>query len=227
MFAYYQLWALAVVSIVVLLFTTYVSSSHDLVHRNLGINKTLNGFLLTLMEMLVLRSGHTFKIAHLNHHKYFPNHEDIEGRTARMSLLRTLLEGPVYQFRLYAWAWKKATAKDKPWLLVEGLWFISLVGLSIFLFPLSPLLFIYVCLVLVGSWIYPLFTVYIPHNAKETDPLFQTKAFRGPVLSTLFAHHNYHLEHHLYPMVPHQNWHKLSKRLDPYFNKLGVKIIKI
>ena len=89
------------------------------------------------------------------------------------------------------------------------------------------MLLIYVLSVIAGSWVYPLFTVYIPHNAKGESPLFQTRLFRGILISSLFAQHNYHLEHHLYPMVPHQNWHKLAKRLDPYFDKLGITPIKI
>ncbi len=227
LFAIYHLWIPAILSVVLLLFTTYVSTSHDLVHMNLGLKRKVNTVLLTIIEMLVLRSGHTFKIAHLNHHKCFPHKEDIEGEAAHMSFLRTIIEGPIYHFKLYGWAWKKAVCRDKVWLILEALWFVIIITLSIVIFPKTPILFFYVCLVIAGSWTYPLFTVYIPHNAKEENPLFQTKAFRGVLISTLFAQHNYHLEHHLYPMVPHQNWLKLSKRLDPYFNKLGVKFIKI
>ncbi len=226
-FAFNHMWVLAVLSIVLLLFTTYVSTSHDLVHMNLGLKRGLNSVLLSGIELLVLRSGHAFKMAHLNHHKHFPHEGDIEGQTAHMSFLRTLFEGPVYHAKLYFWAWKKAKGKDKTGLLAEGISILLIITISSCTLHETPVIFLYVCFVIAGSWVNPLFTVYIPHNAKEQNPLFQTKAFRGMFISTLFAQHNYHLEHHLYPMVPHQNWLKLAKRLDPYFNKLGVKFIKI
>jgi fatty acid desaturase len=37
--------------------------------------------------------------------------------------------------------------------------------------------------------------------------------------------HLYHLEHHLYPKVPHHNWPALGRRLDPYFQAAGVEPI--
>ncbi len=46
--AYYDLWSIAVISIVCLLFTTFVSTSHDLVHKNLGLSKNINTFFLCI-----------------------------------------------------------------------------------------------------------------------------------------------------------------------------------
>ncbi len=222
-FAFYDQWVLAVISVIGILFITYVSSSHDLAHKNLGLNKTTNTFFLVVIELLVLRSGHSFKLCHMNHHKYFPDKRDIEGESVYMSFWRVLLEGPIYQVKLFMWAYRHGKKQDKPWLVFEALMIIALVTISILLLPLTPVFLYYVLLVLIGSWAYPLFTVYAHHTAKEEDPLFQTKAYRGKIISFLFVQHNYHLEHHLYPMVPHQNWPKLAKRLDPYLMSAGVK----
>jgi beta-carotene hydroxylase len=41
----------------------------------------------------------------------------------------------------------------------------------------------------------------------------------------IFRQHLYHLEHHLYPAVPHQRWPQLATRLDPHFDSAGVKPI--
>ncbi|RLS36280.1 MAG: hypothetical protein DWH78_08970 [Planctomycetota bacterium] len=38
----------------------------------------------------------------------------------------------------------------------------------------------------------------------------------------LAADHLYHLEHHLYPAVPHHNWRTLAVRLDPFFMRMGM-----
>ena len=37
--------------------------------------------------------------------------------------------------------------------------------------------------------------------------------------------HLYHLEHHLYPAVPHHNWPELARRLDPHFRSAGLSLI--
>ena len=58
------------------------------------------------------------------------------------------------------------------------------------------------------------------------NPLQQTRAFRGVVASVLALEHLYHLEHHLYPAVPHHNWPMLAKRLEPYLEKAGVKFVR-
>lgn len=226
-FSFNEYWVLSVITIVILLFVTYVSTSHDLVHNSLRINKKLNNILLSIIEMLVFRSGHAFKICHLQHHRAFPGHNDIEGASAHMSFIKTLLEGPFYFFNLYIWALKNSKKADRTWIVVEGIVFILYLIAALYFYQSFPLLLFYFVCVQIGSWVYPLFTVYIPHIATEPHPIYQTRAFRGPVISTLFANHNYHLEHHLYPMVPHQNWKKLALRLDPYLLRANINIIKL
>jgi beta-carotene hydroxylase len=78
-----------------------------------------------------------------------------------------------------------------------------------------------------GSWLFPLATAFIPHDAQGTSTLTQTRLYRGRVLSLLALEHLYHLEHHLYPQVPHHNWPKLAARLDPYFERAGVQPQKL
>jgi beta-carotene hydroxylase len=56
--------------------------------------------------------------------------------------------------------------------------------------------------------------------------LQQTRVFRGKVASLIAFEHLYHLEHHLYPSVPHQNWPTLARRLDPYLLRAGITPIK-
>lgn len=225
-FALQSNWILAILSVVVLMFVTYVSTSHDYVHGTLKLHPFLNRLLLSVTEMLVLRSGHAFKVCHLNHHRYFPGDKDVEGACIHKSFFGTLLEGPLYVGRLYFWALNHADAQDKKWIRLEGCWFLVFLTVSLVYFDSYPLLFYYFILVQIGSWVYPMFTVYIPHRLNHTHPIFQTRVFRGFVISTLFAHHNYHLEHHLYPMVPHQNWRKLSKRLSPYLEEYNLETIK-
>jgi beta-carotene hydroxylase len=80
----------------------------------------------------------------------------------------------------------------------------------------TPVFPVYVALMIAGSWIIPLVTSYVPHDPSGVDELSQTRLFRGVGASIVALQHLYHLEHHLYPAVPHQNWPKLARRLDPH-----------
>jgi beta-carotene hydroxylase len=78
-----------------------------------------------------------------------------------------------------------------------------------------------------GSWIFPIATVLVPHDVHGEHEWTQTRLFRGRLLSFLAFEHLYHLEHHLYPQVPHHNWPELARRLDPHFARLGLRPIKL
>lgn len=218
-------WIPAVLSVMILSFITYGSTSHDLVHRNLGLSSSVNNIFLSVIELLALRSGHAYRAAHLHHHARYPQPDDIEGAAARMSFGKALLEGVGYNLKLYRWAFKHSK-HDRIWIKVEGivcvLLIIAAVGFSLY----TPIFAIYAALMIMGSWILPLMTSYLPHDPQGENPLFQTRLFRGRIASLIAMEHLYHLEHHLYPAIPHHNWAKLAQRLDPFFKKKEVRPIK-
>jgi len=219
-------WWAALFCPILMSFFTYGSVSHDLVHRNLRLPAWLNESLLTVIELLALRSGHAYRASHLNHHAHFPDDDDIEGTAARMTIPQALREGMTIQFRLWIWALQKKSPHRRI-ILIEGLAAASLIIGAFTLLPWTWSPALYVVMMICGAWIYPLVTVVIPHNASATEELRQTRLFRGKVLSCLALEHLYHLEHHLYPQVPHQNWPKLAQRLDPYFAKSHLAPIKL
>jgi len=139
-----------------------------------------------------------------------------------MPLVGALLDGITLQPRLWFVA-MRAAKRERGWIAGEGIAVTVLVCGSVALIPITPLPAIYCALMIAGSWVFPLVTVFIPHNAGATTELTQTKLFRGKVLSIVAAGHLYHLEHHLYPQVPHHCWPKLAQRLDPYFARLGIE----
>ena len=140
-------------------FVTYGSTSHDLVHRNLGLRKTTNELLLSLIELLALRSGHAYSLAHLHHHARYPQRDDIEGAAARMSFMRTLLEGVIFQSKIWFWAVRQPS-RQKVWIIIEGITCVLLITLAIFLYSVTPIFLVYVVLMIMGSWIIPLITSY-------------------------------------------------------------------
>jgi beta-carotene hydroxylase len=221
-FAWLRLWPLAVLALVYLSFVTYGSISHDLVHRTLGLSRRSNEFFLTVIELLALRSGHAYRLAHLHHHARFPHDDDIEGAAAKMSFVRTILEGVVFQPRMMIWALARHR-RSEPVVVVEAVGVIVLLALCVATIRLTPIFAVYAALMIMGSWIIPLITSYLPHNADGETALSQTRLFRGRVASLIALEHLYHLEHHLYPAVPHHTWPRLARRPDPYFEAAGVK----
>lgn len=67
-------------------FVTYGSTLHDLVHRSLHLPHRWNDFLLSVIELLSLRSGTAYRLSHLNHHQHLLDANDIEGLPSTDSL---------------------------------------------------------------------------------------------------------------------------------------------
>jgi beta-carotene hydroxylase len=218
-------WPLAVLA-VMLLFITIVASAHDLVHRTLGLPRWFNEIMLALIGMLVLESGHAYRITHLQHHRRFPHDDDPEGDPARMNLWRAILEGPIFLFRLWLWAWQHAPG-ERGWLLLEAGWFVGFILAGVALRSQTPGLLVYALLVIAGSWVYPLSTVHLPHNSQGKNALFQTYTLRGRIIPRLFLELTYHLEHHLYPAVPSHHYAELARRLEPYLERAGVEPVQV
>jgi beta-carotene hydroxylase len=218
-------WPPAVFALVALSFVTYASTSHDLVHRSLGLPRRANDALLCLVELLALRSGHAYQAAHLHHHARYPHPDDIEAGAARRSWLGALAEGPLFQLRIWLWAVRNAPPARR-WVVAEGAACLALFVLAVALTPLTPVPVVYAAAVVAGSWVIPLATSYLPHVPDGERELLQTRAFRGAVASVLFLEHLYHLEHHLYPSVPHHNWPELARRLGPWLAKAGVRPVR-
>lgn len=219
-------WVAAVLCLMALSFFTYGSTSHDLVHGSLRLNRRTNDVLLAVLEGLALRSGHAYQVAHLHHHARFPHDDDIEAEAARMSFGRALLEGVVFPVRIYVWALRNPRGR-KAWIVGEGIGVTAALMAALAALPWTPIAAVYVGLMIAGSWTIPLITSYLPHRADGRDAVEQTRRFRGWVLRIIALDHLYHLEHHLYPAVPHQNWPALAQRLDPWLDAVGVEPVRI
>jgi len=224
LFACLGWWVPAILAVAAYTFFSYGSTSHDLVHGNLGLPRSLNQILLSLIELLGLRSGHAYRAVHLYHHQRFPHRDDVEGAAAHRSWWRALLDGPLHQPRVWWWA-VRHTRRDRKWILFEGVGCAVLFAGALSAWPMTPIPFLYVALVVMGSWTFPLMTAYLPHDPDGADELTRTRRFRGKVAAVIFQQHLYHLEHHLYPGVPHQRWAALAERLDPYLDRAKVEPI--
>lgn len=223
-FAFNDIWIASVLCTIALSFTSYGSTSHDFVHENLRLNRTVNTFLLSLLELLCFRSGHAYKLSHLHHHNRFPHDDDVEGAAAKMTLIGALFEGVTFQGKLYAWALTNHR-KNKYYrlILAEGFLILLMIAFCVYSATFTKVFVVYMCLMIVGSWIIPFVTSWVVHLPYGSNELTQTRLFRGRFFSIIAFNHLFHLEHHMYPMVPHKNWPELANRLDKYFQLHQVK----
>ncbi len=212
--------------IVFLIFIAIVTVTHDIVHGALGLSRRATEWALFLSGLVLLESGHAYRATHLQHHRIFPASDDPEGDPARLTWFRALLDGPSFLPRLWSWAYRRSS-RDRSWLLVEAAAAVLIATCGIVFLQTLPGLAWYVTLVVVGSWVYPLLTVHLPHRHYGATPLAQTHTLRGVIVPSLFLELTYHLEHHLYPQVPSHHLAELARRLDPYLQASGVQPIRV
>jgi beta-carotene hydroxylase len=181
---------------------------------------------LCAIELACLRSGHAYRLVHLHHHARFPAPDDLEGAAAAMTWWQALLDGVTLQPRLVIFAFRR-DGTDRFWIAGETAGGSLLLVLALAAIPWTVAPAAYASLVIAGSWLFPFITSFIPHNPNGENALTQTRVFRGRVLSLLALDHLYHIEHHLYPRVPHHNWPELARRLDPYFTQAGLRPVRL
>ena len=146
-----------------------------------------------------------------------------------MSFWGAVLFGPLFLLRLWAWAYRRSAGQRgvRGWLLLEASWAILVPSVGVLLLPWTPAVLVYAVLALVGSWVYPMLTVYLPHHHYGETPLTQTGSLRGVIIPALFLELTYHLEHHLYPNVPSHHLPELGLRLEPFFAEHGVRLRRV
>lgn len=224
--AYAELWWLTPF-IVFLIFVAVVTAAHDVVHGALGLGERGSDWALFALGAVLLESGHAYRASHAHHHAAFPGPGDPEGDPARMSFWGAVLHGPVFLPRLWCWAYRKGRKDTRRWLLAEALWAVGVPAFGAALLPWTPAVLVYCALAVVGSWVYPLLTVHLPHRDYGDTPLTQTRTLRGRLIPMLFLELTYHLEHHLYPDVPSHHLPELSRRLEPVFRAAGVRPVRV
>lgn len=211
--------------LVFLVFVAVVTVTHDVVHGSLGLTRRQTDWALFAMGAVLLESGHAYRSTHLRHHQVFPGPDDPEGDPARLSLLNAVLWGPLFLPRLWYWSYarSKPGSTQRRWLVAEAAWALAVLTAGLCLLPRTPAVLVYAALAVVGSWVYPLLTVHLPHRHYGDTALSQTHTLRGRLVPALFLELTYHLEHHLYPEVPSHNLPELSRRLDPLLRQAGVR----
>ncbi len=220
-------WWLVLPILVFLIFVAVVTVTHDLVHGSLGLGRRQTEWALFVLGILLLESGHAYRITHRQHHARFPadHADDPEGYPAHLTLLGALSYGPIFLAQLWRWAFAHSRHQpdQRAWLLIEACIPPAVIAAGIGLWETTPAVLFYAAMAIVGSWVYPLLTVYLPHKDFGATPLTQTHTLRGRVIPAIFLELTYHLEHHLYPQIPSHHLSQLAQRLDPFLAEAGVE----
>lgn len=211
------------------LFISNICAAHDVVHNCLKLSNRMSHCLLSLYGIIVMQSGHSFRITHLSHHRMFPSKEDPEGAASFGTVWEALKMGPFYVPRLWHWAMNRARKHpvEQAWMLWEatlgGLIYLS--ALLLIPYTLAPI--VYVVVMTLGAWLYPLVTAYFPHQHPGDEPVHQARSLHGKIIPWLTLGLGYHLEHHLYPRVPSSNMKMLSERLLPILKEQDADLIRV
>jgi beta-carotene hydroxylase len=211
------------------LFVANICAAPDVVHNCFRLSKHSTHWLLSLYGIIVMQSGHSFRITHLSHHAMFPSKEDPEGDAATMTLWQSLLMGPTYVQKLWLWSMKRMRKNqtEQRWMIFEAILGVLLIVGAVAAIPYTLAPIIYVVVMTLGAWLYPLITAYFPHQHPGEDAVHQARSLHGNIIPWLTLGLGYHLEHHLYPRVPAHNMRKLSKRLLPYLKAQGASLFQV
>jgi fatty acid desaturase len=102
------------------IFVAVVTVTHDVVHRTLGLTEDETDRWLFLLGLVLLESGHAYRITHRQHHQLFPSPDDPEGYPAELTFAGAVFYGPVFLVRLWLWSLRRARSRDRRWLITEA-----------------------------------------------------------------------------------------------------------
>src|SRR3954470_9211373 len=85
--------------------------------------------------------------------------DDIEGAAAKMSFLRTIVEGMIFQPKIMIWVARRHW-REHPIAIVEIILVMLWLGFCFSSLRWTPIFGVYAILMIMGSWIIPLITSY-------------------------------------------------------------------
>lgn len=170
------------------IFVAVVTVTHDVVHQTIGLSRRQTDWALFLLGVVLLESGHAYRVTHQQHHRLFPDRDDPEGYPANLSLVGAVCYGPVFLVRLWCWAYRRGRGDRglRAWLIAEASLPFAALAAGALLTPVTPALLGYAVMAVAGSWVYPLLTVYLPHHDYGDAPLTQTRTLRGRIIPAVF-----------------------------------------
>jgi len=112
----------------------------------------------------------------------------------------------------------------RAWLLIHG----AVIAFAYYSGSILPLLFVGPLPTMYGAWVHVL-TGLTQHGGLAENVLDHRlnsrTVYMNPVLRFIYWNMNYHIEHHMFPMVPYHALPQLHKDLQPYLPRPSSGII--
>lgn len=184
---------------------------HNAFHCALGISRTFGDGVMFVLSVVMLGSMHAVQINHLEHHRQCLGEDDVEGASARMSMWRAVLTGPLFPIRLHINAWKRGRAAKRKWIIAELIATGAMIACAA-LFKMAWLRY-HVAAMATGQCLTAFFAVWTVHHDCVAQGLL-ARTLRGLLKNVATYNMFFHVEHHLFPAVPTCHLPQLAARLD-------------
>jgi Na+-transporting NADH:ubiquinone oxidoreductase subunit F len=219
----------------------YASSSdsrwHEAGHGTAFKTDWLNNALYEIASFMVMRESVPWRWSHVRHHSdtiiigrdpeiAVPRPPDIFRFLIGFFSLRTI---PVYFYHVALHAMGRLTAEEKTYVpeseYGKAFWrariylliYLTVLGLAVYYRSLLP--FMYVGFPqLYGAWLTPIYAY--PQHAGLAENVLDHRLncrtlYMNPVHRFLYWNMNYHVEHHMFPLVPYHNLPRLHELVKP------------
>jgi beta-carotene hydroxylase len=220
-----QGWWLVAVPASFLVYGSCLTATHHLIHGSLGLSPRMRHLWLGLLGCVVAESGHALQVTHGHHHRADLSVPDPETSIEYSSWARLPLDALTFRYRLAFWG--LAHARRKRVIRLEMAVHAALHLLSLALLPVSPILWVYLTLMHVSSYVFAVLASKGPqtnYGRPVPSPLIRVHTRVGRVF--LFSH-DLHLEHHAYPHVPVPRLRRLLDDLEPVFAELDTFDVRL
>lgn len=209
-----------------------------LVHESshsLFTHKKIDRWIGFLCGLPILVPANTYKLSHMNHHKFVRTEDDpddienmpVSTRWLPVFYILILFAGAyLYIIHVPISAWKNSR-EHRLSILLETLVVWLFIAAGWILLPSDVMIQIWLLPLIVGAQIVNIRSI-TEHGLTSTGNEFidTRTVLSNPVVSFLGCNVNYHLEHHLYPGIPWYNLPKLHFLLKDEFQKAGASVYK-
>lgn len=212
---------------------------HECGHGTAFKTRWMNDVVYHIACFMIMRPPTVWRWSHTRHH----TDTIIVGRDPEIAIMRpTAILKVIGAFfsvgqtksatkNLFIHAWGQLTEEEKTYVpemerdrvyLVARIWLaihFSVIALAIYTQSFLPVLLVGPLPCMYGAWVYVL-TGITQHGGLAEDVLDHRLNSRtvmmNPVLRFIYWNMNYHVEHHMFPMVPYHQLPKLYEELKPY-----------
>ena len=219
----------------------YASSSdsrwHESGHGTAFKTNWMNNALYEIASFMVMRESVPWRWSHVRHHSdtiivgrdpeiAVPRPPDIRGLLLSLFSLRTI---PKYFGHVLLHSLGRITPEEKTYLpeseygkaflraRIYLLIYLSVIGLAIYYRSLLPLMYIGFPQ-LYGAWLQPIYG-YTQHAGLAENVLDHRlncrTLYMDPINRFIYWNMNYHVEHHMFPLVPYHNLPRLHELVKP------------